>query len=87
MKPNFKMKKLDEKYTLVELLKAMNDEFEKDKGNGVLPCVSRSFIGLFMHYDNGDMINIQDLPKPEYEKFLEQMNALRMAYITLVSRP
>lgn len=25
------MKKLDEKYTLVELLRAMNDEFEKQK--------------------------------------------------------
>ena len=60
---------------------------ENQQGNGVLPCVSRSFIGLFMHYDNGDMINIQDLPKPEYEKFLEQMNALRITYITLVSRP
>jgi len=60
---------------------------QEQKGNGVLPCVSRSFIGLFMHYDNGDMVNIQDLPKPEYEKFLEQMNALRMAYIALVSRP
>ena len=59
---------------------------ENQQGNGVLPCVSRSFIGLFMHYDNGDMVNIQDLPKPDYEKFLEQMNALRMAYITLVSR-
>jgi hypothetical protein len=59
---------------------------DKD-GNGVLPCVSRSFIGLFMHYDNGDMVNIQDLPKPEYEILLEQMNALRMAYITLISRP
>lgn len=60
---------------------------ENQQGNGVLPCVNRSFIGLFMHYDNGDMVNIQDLPKPEYEKFLEQMNALRMAYIALVSRP
>ena len=40
-----------------------------------------------MHYDNGDMVNIQDLPKAEYVKFLEQMNALRMAYIALVSRP
>lgn len=60
---------------------------ENQQGNGVLPCVSRSFIGLFMHYDNGDMVNIQDLPKPEYEKFLEQMNALIMAYIALVSRP
>jgi hypothetical protein len=66
----------------------MKKEVEKIdnlQGNGVLPCVSRNFIGLFMHYDNGDMVNIQDLPKPEYEKFLEQMNALRMAYITLIS--
>ena len=67
----------------------MNEDIKQQEpqGNGVLPCVSRSFIGLFMHYDNGDMVNIQDLPKPEYEKFLEQMNALRIAYITLVSRP
>ena len=66
----------------------MNEDtkIQEPQGNGVLPCVSRSFIGLFMHYDNGDMVNIQDLPKPEYEKFLEQMNALRMAYITLISR-
>jgi len=60
---------------------------QEQKGNGLLPCVSRSFIGLFMHYDNGDMVNIQDLPKPEYEKFLEQMNVLRMAYIAKGSRP
>jgi hypothetical protein len=67
----------------------MNDErgIEKDKSNGVLPYTNRSFIGLFMHYDNGDMINIQDLPKSEYEKFLEQMNSLRMTYIALVSHP
>ena len=67
----------------------MNEDknFELQEGNGVLPCVSRSFIGLFMHYDNGDMVNIQDLLKEEYEKFLEQMNALRIAYISLVSRP
>ena len=58
-----------------------------DKGQCVQTDVSRSFIGLYMHYDNGDMVNIQDLPKPEYEKFLEQMNALRMAYISLFSRP
>ena len=63
------------------------EKIDNLQGNGVLQCVSRSFIGLFMHYDNGDMVNIQDLPKPEYEKFLEQMNALRMAYIALVSRP
>ena len=63
------------------------EKIDNLQGNGVLPYVSGSFIGLFMHYDNGDMVNIQDLPKPEYEKFLEQMNALRMAYIALVSRP
>lgn len=68
-------------------MKNEEQKIDKAQGNGVLPCVSRSFIGLFMHYDNGDMVNIQDLPKPEYEKFLEQMNALRMAYIALVSRP
>ena len=68
-------------------MKNEEEKIDNQQGNGVLPCVSRSFIGLFMHYDNGDMVNIQDLPKPEYEKFLEQMNALRMAYIALVSRP
>ena len=65
--------------------KKMENEAEKidnQQCNEVLPCV----IGLFLLYDNGDMVNIQDLPKPEYEKFLEQMNALRMAYITMVSR-
>ena len=71
------------------LVETMNEETkqQEQKGNGLLPCVSRSFIGLFMHYDNGDMVNIQDLPKPEYEKFLEQMNVLRMAYIAKGSRP
>jgi hypothetical protein len=29
------MKKLDEKYTLVELLRAMNDEFEKQKAKDI----------------------------------------------------
>ena len=67
-------------------MKNEEEKINNQQGNGVLPCVSRSFIGLFMHYDNGDMVNIQDLPKLEYEKFLEQMNALRMVYITLVSR-
>ena len=60
------------------------DVSNEQKVNRAIPCISRSFIGLFMHYDNGDMVNIQDLPKPEYEKFLEQMNVLRMAYIALV---
>jgi hypothetical protein len=59
----------------------------EETSNSDLSAVSRSLIGLFMHYDNGDMVNIQDLPKQEYEEFLEQMNALRMAYITMISRP
>jgi hypothetical protein len=71
------------------LVETMNEETkqQEQKGNGLLPCVSRRSIGLFMLYDNGDMVNIQDLPKPEYEKFLEQMNVLRMAYIAKGSRP
>ena len=56
-----------------------NKEQEKDN------VINRKLIGLYMHYDNGDVVNIQDLPKPEYEEFLEQMNALRMAYIVMVS--
>ena len=58
-------------------------KIDNQQDNGVLPCA----IGLFMRYDNGDMVNIKDLPKLEYEKFLEQMNALRIAYITLINRP
>lgn len=71
------------------LVETMNEETkqQEQKGNGLLPCESRRLIGLFMLYDNGDMVNIQDLPKPEYEKFLEQMNVLRMAYIAKGSRP
>lgn len=46
---------------------------------------NRKLTGLFMHFDNGDIINIQDLPKPEYENFLEQMYRLRMAYIVMKS--
>lgn len=70
-----------------ELGIAIDTVLEAVMGNGLLPCVSRRSIGLFMLYDNGDMVNIQDLPKPEYEKFLEQMNVLRMAYIAKGSRP
>ena len=76
-----------DKFSNYYKMKNEAENIDKQQGDGVLPRVSRSFIGLFMHYDNGDMVNIQDLPKPEYEKFLEQMNALRMAYIHLVSRP
>jgi len=37
------------------------ENFDKSQDNGVLPCVSRNFTGLFMHYDNGDM-------KKEFQK-------------------
>ena len=33
--------------------------------------------------NNGEMINISDLPKEQYEKFLELIHALRMAYISI----
>lgn len=75
-----------DKFSNCNKMKNEEEKIDNQQGNNVSPLVSRNFIGLFMHYDNGDMVNIQDLPKPEYEKFLEQMNALRMAYITLISR-
>lgn len=39
-----------------------NEEFvdgyiNKQQNNGVSPCAGRNLIGLFMHYDNGDMVN------------------------------
>lgn len=39
-----------------------------------------------IHFDNGDIVKVQDLPKSEYEEFLELMNKLRIAYIALTSR-
>jgi len=42
--------------------------------------------GIFIHYENGDMVNVNSLPKKEYEDFLELMNRVRLAYITLVVR-
>lgn len=47
---------------------------------------TKSVIGLFLKYNDGTMINIQDLNKPEYEDFLETMNQLRMVYITITNR-
>jgi hypothetical protein len=41
-------------------------------------------VGLYLHYDNGDMININELSKPEYEEFLKEMNFLRKTYIELL---
>ena len=36
---------------------------------------------------DGIVTNIADLPKEQYEAFLELMFALRMAYISVTTRP
>lgn len=36
-----------------------------------ISSISSGFLGLFMYYDNGDMINIQDLPKADYQQLNE----------------
>ena len=36
---------------------------------------------------NGVITNIADLPREQYETFLELMFALRMAYISVTTRP
>ena len=43
-------------------------------------------IGVYLYYDNGDKINIQDLSKEDYEKFLEQMFQLRIAYNIILNK-
>lgn len=58
---------------------------KNNNDNEDLSYTNRKLVGLFMHYDNGDIINIQDLPKLEYEKFLEQMNILRITYFTIIN--
>lgn len=49
------------------------------------PVVGRSFTNVFVEID-GKPIPIRDLPKMEYEEFLEVMHRLRMAYISVVGR-
>ena len=48
-------------------------------------AVGRSFTNVFVEID-GKLIPIRELPKIEYEEFLEVMHRLRLAYISVVSR-
>lgn len=47
------------------------------------PAVDRIFTNVFVEID-GKSIPISELPKIEYEEFLEEMHRLRLAYIALV---
>jgi len=49
------------------------------------PVVGRSFTNVFVEID-GKPIPIRELPKIEYEDFLEAMHRLRLAYIAFVGR-
>jgi len=39
--------------------------------------VQPKITGLYLHYNNGNMTNVRDLPGPDYENFLEIMNSLQ----------
>lgn len=49
------------------------------------PGVGRSFTNVFVEID-GKPIPIRELPKIEYEEFLECMHRLRLSYIAVVGR-
>lgn len=43
--------------------------------------------GKIMIEVDGVLTDITTLPRPQYERLLEMMNQLRLAYITITSRP
>jgi hypothetical protein len=49
-------------------------------------AVMRRFSDVLVEID-GQIIPIRDLPKHEYEAFLDDMHKLRLAYISIVGRP
>lgn len=44
---------------------------------------SKNKYDVYLHYDNGEIVNIRDLKKEQYEEFLENMNKVRLAYLTI----
>lgn len=64
-----------------------NEKSDLENDNPALnkPVVGRSFTNVFVEID-GKPIPIRELPKIEYEEFLEGMHRLRMAYIAVVGR-
>ena len=64
----------DNVIALIELVKNLNN-----------PVVGRSFTNVFVEID-GKLIPIREMPKIEYEEFLEGMHRLRLAYISVVGR-
>ena len=48
-------------------------------------AVIRRFSNILIEID-GELVQLRDLPKHEYEEFLEVMHRLRLAYISVVSR-
>jgi hypothetical protein len=64
------------------------DETSKLEQNPPLKqtAVMRRFSDVLVEID-GQIIPIRDLPKHEYEAFLNDMHKLRLAYISVVGRP
>ena len=42
----------------------------------------REFLKVMVELNSGEIVDITDLPKEQYEAFLELMNYIRLAYIT-----
>ena len=47
-------------------------------------AVIRRFSNILIEID-GELVQLRDLPKHEYEEFLEDMHKLRLAYISVMS--
>ena len=47
-------------------------------------AVIRRFSNILIEID-GELVRLRDLPKHEYEEFLEDMRKLRLAYISVMS--
>lgn len=61
----------------------MNERLNTEKSDlENKPVVGRSFTNVFVEID-GKPIPIRELPKIEYEEFLEGMHRLRLAYIVV----
>jgi len=41
---------------------------------------------IMIETKNGEFVNITDLPKEQYEQFLELMHQIRIAYISIINR-
>ena len=61
----------------------MNKENQKPQQNNTPP--RRNITNVFVEVE-GKLIPIKELPKSDYEYFLDKIHALRLAYISISTR-